>query len=359
MYIKNMLYKAGTVSASALMALSVCAPALTASANHRRPVSHKRTVRKHKLTRKEKRALRRDNALIKQINGKINQDESQLYKMNAKALNKNLRKHGYAPEQREAILGVVANQTGFTFQNSSSSSKRSFGYFGFNEPYVKGLSKYARKHHESKYSIDVQLNYMSHTNKRNFNGEDGTPVQLYWSLAENYMHQGLVANKNRANSLIKRASREAGLHMSKNDIRDIQTNQEIVTAEQHLGMPYNMTSHNKGARAITNNTKAKKSAGTDAVGFVYGSLKYAGFKVPKRIFSTYNVHKYLSAESAKDAKRGDVVYSHDHIAILAQDYHGSKTRILEEGGAKQKSNISTIRNAFGSHAKLSFGIPEN
>lgn len=357
MYIKNAFYRAGVVSASALMALSVCAPALTASANHRRPVSHKRTVRKHKLTRRQRRTLRRDNSLIKQINRKINQDEGQLYAMNARALNKNLRKHGYVPEQREAILGVVANQTGFTFQNNSS--KHHFGYFGFTDLNARGLTKYAHSHRTNKYNINTQLNYMDHINHRNFNGEDGTPVQLYQSLAKNYLRQGVVASKFHSASLIKRASNKADMHMSRNDIREIQTEREITVAEHHLGMPYSVFSRGKGARLIANGAKVRRDVGTDNSGFVYGALKYAGFKTPRQVFTTMNMSKYLRTVPAKKAKHGDVIYNHEHSAILMQDYKGGNTRIVEEGGAKSHSNISTISRAFGSHASFTVGRPED
>ena len=91
-----------------------------------------------------------------------------------------------------------------------------------------------------------------------------------------------------------------------------------------------------------------KGGTTDCSGFVYLVTYLAGYNVPDGGWFTGSMysdatgpHKYLRQVDEKSAKAGDIVIcggpnsagAAGHTAILAEDWHGDQTKIINEGGA--------------------------
>lgn len=91
-----------------------------------------------------------------------------------------------------------------------------------------------------------------------------------------------------------------------------------------------------------------KSGGTDCSGFVWLALNKAGYKVPPNMGwftgsmadDARGSKQYLQEISESEAKAGDVIITNmgagvgkdGHTAILIEDWHGSTTKIIEQGG---------------------------
>ena len=91
-----------------------------------------------------------------------------------------------------------------------------------------------------------------------------------------------------------------------------------------------------------------KNGTTDCSGFVYLVTYLAGYKVPDGGWFTGSMytdatgaHKYLKQVDESDAKAGDIVVcggpnsagAAGHTAILAENWHGMDTKIINEGGS--------------------------
>ncbi|EPI26094.1 phage tail tip lysozyme [Enterococcus faecium] len=91
-----------------------------------------------------------------------------------------------------------------------------------------------------------------------------------------------------------------------------------------------------------------KNGRTDCSGFVWLVLNKAGYKVPANMqwftgsmaSDARGAKQYLQEVSPSDAKAGDIVIvnlgsgagNDGHTAILAEDWHGLTTKIIEQGG---------------------------
>lgn len=77
---------------------------------------------------------------------------------------------------------------------------------------------------------------------------------------------------------------------------------------------------------------------TDCTGFVWLTLKIAGYNVPADGDSTYgwfdgHFDKCAKRVPESDAKAGDVLITPAHASILMENWHGPKTKIMNEGGS--------------------------
>lgn len=121
-------------------------------------------------------------------------------------------------------------------------------------------------------------------------------------------------------------------------------------------------------QATMNNTSGhdvndvNRSGTTDCSGFVYLVCYLAGYKVPADGWYTGSMyqdatgpHHYLKQVSESSAKAGDIVVcggpgssgQGGHTAILAEDWHGMSTKVINEGGGGDNVNEHTFEWSFG------------
>lgn len=143
------------------------------------------------------------------------------------------------------------------------------------------------------------------------------------------------------------------------------TSSVVSTAESLLGyFTYsqpNRTDVSKSGSytSISSLSQVKKDGQTDCSGYVWLVLKLAGYSVPDQMWFTGSMDdymkqgKYLKEVDQSQAKAGTVIFTDgsgdDHAAILLEDYHGSGTKMINEGGAGGDGGVneSTIADSFG------------
>lgn len=106
-----------------------------------------------------------------------------------------------------------------------------------------------------------------------------------------------------------------------------------------------------------------RSGTTDCSGFVYLVTYLTGYKVPAGGWYTGSMyqdavgpHQYLKQVDESSAKAGDIVIcggpassgQGGHTAILAEDWHGMNTKVINEGGGGDDVNENTFIYCFGS-----------
>lgn len=105
-----------------------------------------------------------------------------------------------------------------------------------------------------------------------------------------------------------------------------------------------------------------KEGQTDCSGFIWLVLENAGYKVPSNMgwftgtmaSDARGSHQWLKSVDEKDAKAGDIVIvnkgggagANGHTAILAENWHGADTKIIQMGGAKSIVNEGTFGSSF-------------
>lgn len=107
----------------------------------------------------------------------------------------------------------------------------------------------------------------------------------------------------------------------------------------------------------------RRDGTTDCSGFVWLVCYLAGYKVPGGGWYTGSMytdatgpHQYLKQVDESSAKAGDIVVcggpassgQGGHTAILAENWHGKDTKIINEGGGGDNVNEHTFSWAFGS-----------
>lgn len=107
----------------------------------------------------------------------------------------------------------------------------------------------------------------------------------------------------------------------------------------------------------------KRDGTTDCSGFVWLVCYLAGYKVPAGGWYTGSMytdatgpHQYLKQVDESSAKAGDIVVcggpassgQGGHTAILAENWHGKDTKIINEGGGGDNVNEHTFEWSFGS-----------
>ncbi|MDM8279150.1 phage tail tip lysozyme [Ligilactobacillus agilis] len=105
--------------------------------------------------------------------------------------------------------------------------------------------------------------------------------------------------------------------------------------------------------------QVKKTGHADCSSFVWLVVKLTGKKVPDTPWITGTMvadasgpKKYLVEIPESEAKAGDIVVTdgsgNDHTAVLAEDYHGTATNIINEGGSNDgPPHKEPIANSFG------------
>lgn len=142
------------------------------------------------------------------------------------------------------------------------------------------------------------------------------------------------------------------------------TSSVVSTAESLLGyFTYSQGNRTDVAKSgsysnISSLSQVKRDGQTDCSGYVWLVLKLAGYSVPDQMWFTgsmndfMNQGKYLKEVDQSQAKAGTVIFTNgsgnDHAAILLENYHGTDTKMINEGGSSDGGvNESTIGNAFG------------
>lgn len=107
----------------------------------------------------------------------------------------------------------------------------------------------------------------------------------------------------------------------------------------------------------------RRDGQTDCSGFVWLVCYLAGYKVPNGGWYTGSMyqdatgpHQYLKQVDESSAKAGDIVVcggpgstgAGGHTAILAENWHGKDTKIINEGGGGDNVNEHTFEWSFGS-----------
>lgn len=107
----------------------------------------------------------------------------------------------------------------------------------------------------------------------------------------------------------------------------------------------------------------RRDGTTDCSGFVWLVCYLAGYKVPSGGWYTGSMytdatgpHQYLKQVDESSAKAGDIVVcggpassgQGGHTAILAENWHGKDTKIINEGGGGDNVNEHTFAWSFGS-----------
>lgn len=120
----------------------------------------------------------------------------------------------------------------------------------------------------------------------------------------------------------------------------------LEAARSFLGWFYYLQAHPSSDIGDLNNPN--KSGGTDCSGFVWLALNKAGYKVPPNMGwftgsmsdDARGAKQYLQEIPESEAKAGDIIITNmgagvgndGHTAILTEDWHGSTTKIIEQGG---------------------------
>lgn len=135
------------------------------------------------------------------------------------------------------------------------------------------------------------------------------------------------------------------------------------TAKKYIGWFSYQQSH--GEHFIGSVKHPNKNGVTDCSGFVWFVLAKAGYKVPANMGwytktmeqDARGPHKWLKQISAKNSRAGDIIISNigsgssdnGHTAILLEKFHGSGTKIIQEGGEGGKGgvNIGHFGPSFG------------
>lgn len=143
------------------------------------------------------------------------------------------------------------------------------------------------------------------------------------------------------------------------------TSSIVSTAESLLGyftysQPNRTDVSNSGSyTSISSISQVKRDGQTDCSGYVWLVLKLAGYSVPDQMWFTGSMNdymkqgKYLKEVDQSQAKAGTVIFTDgsgdDHAAILLEDYHGTGTKMINEGGAGGDGGVneSTIGDSFG------------
>ena len=149
-------------------------------------------------------------------------------------------------------------------------------------------------------------------------------------------------------------SSSGGSHSSSNILK---------TAKSYIGWFHYPDPIAHNVSMIGGSTKHPNREGqTDCSGFVWLVLENAGYRVPPNMgwftgsmtADARGSHKYLKSISEKDAKAGDIVIvnqgggagANGHTAILAEDWHGANTKIVQMGGAKSIVNQGQFGSSF-------------
>lgn len=137
----------------------------------------------------------------------------------------------------------------------------------------------------------------------------------------------------------------------------------LDTAKSLIGYFTYLQSH--GVSLIGSVENPDKSGQTDCSGFVWLVLKKAGYKVPDNMGwytktmaqDAQGAHQWLQEVDSSEAKAGDIIIANQgsgagnngHTAVLAEDYHGTSTKIVQEGGSGGDGGVNEgqIGSSFG------------
>lgn len=120
----------------------------------------------------------------------------------------------------------------------------------------------------------------------------------------------------------------------------------LDAARSFIGWFYYKLEHPSADLGDLNNPN--KNGGTDCSGFVWLALNKAGYKVPPNMGwftgsmadDARGAKQYLQEIPESEARAGDIIIANmgagvgkdGHTAILLEDWHGSTTKIIEQGG---------------------------
>lgn len=137
----------------------------------------------------------------------------------------------------------------------------------------------------------------------------------------------------------------------------------LNTAKSYIGWFHYPDPIAHNVAMIGGSTKKPNREGqTDCSGFVWLVLENSGYKVPSNMgwftgsmtADARGSHQWLKAIDEKEAKAGDIVIvnqgggagANGHTAILAENWHGANTKIIQMGGAKSVVNEGQFGSSF-------------
>lgn len=152
----------------------------------------------------------------------------------------------------------------------------------------------------------------------------------------------------------------------------------IVSTAQSLKnyFTYSMDARTNFAKSGAYNKVSKlsdvdKNGNADCSSYVWLVLKLAGYNVPDQCWNTPAMesdakgdHKYLKEIDEKQAKAGDIVIvnknggdgSNGHTAILLEDWHGTDTRVINEGGSQPNGSVHEGKFSTEFYPSLQGGV---
>lgn len=312
---------------------------------------------------------------------------------NAKNIAKHWKqKYGATPQAAAGILGVLQLESRLDPKsvNSSSGATGLAQWLGGRKDKLEDLA-----HKESKpaTNLGVQLDYLDQelnssyyaSNKQifkytdvhkatkawlmDYEGMSKNPEQ--WFLSKRYAFAdhwySVIGTKDPvAGDSLKNASQDEEANANLDCASDTDTGKAdgniIKTAKSMKGYFKYGQSH-PSADLGTNLKNPNKSGTTDCSGFIWLTLNKAGYKVPANMgwftgtmaSDAKGSHQYLKQISENDAKAGDIVIvnqgagagNNGHTAFITENWHGTNTKIIEEGGdTTGHVNESTFGTAF-------------
>lgn len=152
----------------------------------------------------------------------------------------------------------------------------------------------------------------------------------------------------------------------------------VISTAQSLKdyFTYSMRARTNFAKSGAYNKVSKlsdvdKNGNADCSSYVWLVLKLAGYNVPDQCWYTPSMesdakgdHKYLKEIDEKNAKAGDIVIvnkaggngSNGHTAILLEDWHGTDTRVINEGGSQPDGSVHEGKFATEFYPSLQGGV---
>lgn len=277
-------------------------------------------------------------------------------------LYKDLLAYGMQPQHARVLLASMT-QTDPTLKANTRQvgGGVGYGYFQLNYP---TLHHFAKAHHTSVNSIFTQLRVLSSNGLGKYMSKQGSNVKLYRYLFTHVYRSGLIpSNKlahkqlNKTNVLLQLKPRRVQFthkHQITHQRKKIQkkqhkNNSAVKYAESLQGSRYSMSHRTANANKIAQGKKAP----SDSASFLWGVLKHSNNKVPAKVWNGTTMLSSLHHAKANQTHRGSVVYATNHhkavvhSGLLLSRYHGKNTKVINQGGAQPRVNISTVQNSFG------------
>lgn len=330
------------------------------------------------------------------------------------------KKKGFSGIAIAGIMGNMAQESGFNPEASSGPDIGIIQWTDNGESQAKTkLIQWCNAHHKNYKELGPQLDYLweASSSAATANGvrsnatlvhqlEDASSVRdavdiwfkqiegagiaamdkryAYGQQIYSQMHGSSVkGNKAKLNSLLgsdatedaisnaATAEQANNINCGTEDANDADTSNIVSTAKSLEGY-FTYAQSRPVSRNVTKNhgtnddikphdlSNIDKHGTTDCTGFVWLTLKLAGYNVPADGDSTYgwfggHFDQCAHQIDSKDAKAGDILITPAHASILMEDWHGPDTQIMNEGG----SNNGPVHQESAAYAYGQYLVDEH